>query len=201
MSGVDPRRPARSTAQAEVSFVRGDRGARSRRELDHLPPGRRQEARACAPSRPAARRGRDPHSGVRARDQSARARGKTMRWIVAAAIVLTAGCGPKRPPPSFAPDPGLVEQIREIRMSTSTRACPGESFAATYTAVLNDGSIVPFESRYDEDRPPRLHVIFLNRTSPDATPLQAGGWSAAHDPLATAITGFRLSVSMNAKPS
>jgi len=124
-----------------------------------------------------------------------------MRRIVIVAIVLTEACGPKRPPPSFTPDPGLVEQIREIRMSTSVRACPGESFAATYTAVLNDGSMVPFESRYDEDRPPRLHVIFLNRTSPDATPLQGGGWSAAHDPLATAITGFRLNVSLNAKPS
>ena len=100
---------------------------------------------------------------------------------VLAAVVLTAACGPKRPPPSFAPDPGLVEQIRELRMSTSTRACPGESFGAIYTAVLNDGSVVPFESRYDEDHPPRLHVVFLERSSPEATPLEGGGWNAYRD--------------------
>ena len=57
-----------------------------------------------------------------------------MKRAVVAALIVTVGCGPKRPPPSFAPDPGLVEQIREIRMSTSTSACPGESFGAVYTA-------------------------------------------------------------------
>jgi len=66
-----------------------------------------------------------------------------MRRVVTAALIVTAACGPKQPPPSFAPDPGLVEQIREIRMSTSMRACPGEGFGAVYTAVLNDGSLVP----------------------------------------------------------
>src|SRR5213593_4086087 len=88
-----------------------------------------------------------------------------MKRAVVAALIVTVGCGPKRPPPSFAPDPGLVEQIREIRMSTSTSACPGESFGAVYTAVLNDGSLVPFETRYDKDNPPRLHVVFLARSS------------------------------------
>jgi len=124
-----------------------------------------------------------------------------MKTMIAAAAVLTAACGPKRPPPTFAPEPGLVEQIREIRMATSMRACPGEYFAATYTAVLNDGSVIPFETRYDKDHPPRLHVVFLNRSSPDATPLEGGGWAAVPDPLATAITGFRLTVSLYAKPS
>ena len=33
-----------------------------------------------------------------------------MRGLVAAVVVLTAACGPKRPPPSFAPEPVLVEQ-------------------------------------------------------------------------------------------
>ncbi len=124
-----------------------------------------------------------------------------MRRVVLVGIALTAACGPKRPPPSFAPDPGLVEQIRELRMSTSLRSCPGESFGAVYTAVLNDGSLIPFETRYDKDHPPRLHVVFLERSSPDATPLEGGGWSAARDPLATAMTGFRLTASLKAKPS
>ena len=86
-------------------------------------------------------------------------------------------------------------------MSTSTRACPGESFAAGYTAVLKDGSLIPFETRYDEDHPPRLHVVFLQLSSNEATPLEGGGWSAARDPLATAITGFRLTALLKAKPS
>jgi len=120
---------------------------------------------------------------------------------VVAALVITAACGPKRPPPSFAPDPGLVSQIRELRMSTNATACPGESFGAAYTAVLNDGSLVPFETRYDQDHPPRLHVVFLERSSYEASPLEGGGWSAARDPLLTAMTGFRLTVSLKAKPS
>src|SRR5687768_9869871 len=125
-----------------------------------------------------------------------------MKGVAAAALaVAVAACGPKGPPPTFAPEPGLVEQIRELRMSTSTRACPGETFGAVYTAVLNDGSLVPFETRYDKDHPPRLHVVFLNRWSEDATALEGGGWSALRDPLATAITGFRLNASLKAKPS
>jgi len=28
-----------------------------------------------------------------------------------------------------------------------------------YTAVLGDGSLVPFENRYDKNHPPRLHVV------------------------------------------
>src|SRR2546425_7966670 len=127
--------------------------------------------------------------------------GGAMRRAVVAMLIVTAACGPKRPPPGFAPDPGLVEQIREIRMATSIRACPGESFGAAYTAVLNDGSLLPFETRYDKDNPPRLHVVFLTRWSNEATPLEDGGWSAWRDPLATAITGFRLSVSLKAKSS
>ena len=58
-----------------------------------------------------------------------------MRRTVLVGLIVTVGCGPKRPPPSFAPDPGLVEQIREIRMSTSMRACPGESFGAFQFSV------------------------------------------------------------------
>jgi hypothetical protein len=33
-----------------------------------------------------------------------------MRRLALASVLLTAACGPKRPPPTFAPDPGLVEQ-------------------------------------------------------------------------------------------
>ncbi|MGH7606664.1 MAG: hypothetical protein ACREME_04930, partial [Gemmatimonadales bacterium] len=124
------------------------------------------------------------------------------RWAIGAVVgLVAAGCGPKRPPSDFAPDPGLVAQISEIRMSTNTRACPGETFGALYTAVLHDGSRVPFETRYDEDRPPRLHVTFLARTSGEAIPLESGAWTAHRDPLIGALTGFRLTATLEANPN
>ncbi|HEV8265293.1 MAG TPA: hypothetical protein VGQ06_10085 [Gemmatimonadales bacterium] len=124
-----------------------------------------------------------------------------MRRVVTAALVLTAACGPKRPPADFAPDPGLLAQIRELRISTNARACPGETFGALYTAVLEDGSLISFESRYDDKHPPRLHVVFLERRSEDATPLENGAWSAEPDPLWTAMNGFRLTATLHAKPA
>ena len=114
--------------------------------------------------------------------------------------ILAAACS-HGPPPDFAPDPGLVAQIREIRMATNAQACPGETFGATYTAVLNDGALVSFESRYDRKQPPRLHVSFLERTSYEATPLEGGAWAADPDALTSAVTGFRLTATLKAKPS
>ncbi len=135
-------------------------------------------------------------------------RGESYTWLLdvfprrlaLTSLVVVVACSHK-PPPDFAPDPGLVGQIREIRISAPPRACPGESFAASYTAVLNDGQLIPFATRYDEDRPPRLHVVFLARTSPEAVPLENGGWSPASNPLASVSTGFRLAAGLKAKPA
>ncbi len=124
-----------------------------------------------------------------------------MKRLSASVVGLVAAACSHGPPPDFAPDPGLVEQIREIRMATSTRACPGETFGAQYTAVLNDGALVSFQSRYDRKHPPRLHVTFLERTSDQATPLEGGAWAADPDALTSAVTGFRLTASLKAKPS
>ena len=124
----------------------------------------------------------------------------TVGAVITVVTIFSAACH-HGPPPDFAPDPGLVEQIREIRIATGTRACPGETFGATYTAVLNDGGLVTFESRYDRKHPPRLHVSFLDRTSDQATPLEGGAWSADPDALASAVTGFRLTASLKAKLS
>jgi hypothetical protein len=124
-----------------------------------------------------------------------------VRRLLPAALLFGAACGPTGPPPDFAPDPGLVARIRELRISTSARACPGETFGATYMAVLDDGVLVPFESRYEEKHPPRLHVVFLDRRSDAATPLQGGAWSADPDPLTSAVTGFRLTATLAAKPA
>jgi hypothetical protein len=126
-------------------------------------------------------------------------------WGRVAAVGLlglgVAACSHK-PPPDFAPDPTIVARARAIRiMPASDRACPGEIIRASYDAVLNDSTVLPFETRYDRDRPPRLHVVFLTRTSPEAVPLEDGNWSANPDPLASAMNGFRLSAFFKAKPS
>ena len=115
-------------------------------------------------------------------------------------LLLVLGCS-HRPPADFAPDPGLVQRITQIRIDAPSAACPGQSFLASYTAVLNDGSLVPFENRYDKDHPPRLHVVFLDRTSNAATPLENGAWTADRDPLLTVTTGFHLTVVLRQKSS
>lgn len=106
------------------------------------------------------------------------------------------------PPADFAPDPGLVAQIRAIRIIVGLGgACPGATIPATYEAVLADGTPVPFARSYDKNHPPRLHVVFLDRESPDAVPRADGDWVTERDPLATVSTGFRLTATLRAKPS
>lgn len=107
----------------------------------------------------------------------------------------------KKPPPDFAPDPGLVAQITEIRMRVPDWTCPGRTVPASYEAVLSDGGLVQFATKYDKDNPPPLHVVFLARTSPHATSRDDGGWDTASDPLASAVEGFRLRAFMRARPS
>ncbi|HET7040243.1 MAG TPA: hypothetical protein VFH97_10185 [Gemmatimonadales bacterium] len=105
-----------------------------------------------------------------------------------------------KPPPDFAPDPGLVARIDSIRMIVPAAACPGTTIPASYEAVLDDGSLVPFANRYDEDHPPPLHVVFLSRYSPAAIALENGSWATVDDPLASAMNGFPLQVILRAKP-
>ena len=69
-------------------------------------------------------------------------------------VLALAACT-HRPPPDFAPDPGLVARIRAIDMRVPQRACPGQSFPASYDAVLDDGARIPFAARYDKKHPPR----------------------------------------------
>lgn len=114
--------------------------------------------------------------------------------------VALVGCS-KKPPANFAPDPGLVGQLRQVRIQTPPRACPGQVIPASYTAVHESGLHLPFERRYDRNRPPKLHVSFLNRTSPDAVSQGDGDWSTYPDPLRTAMTGFRLTAFLRANPA
>src|SRR5919198_953969 len=113
--------------------------------------------------------------GEASRKDVAENRGRTvfrdvsLQRLSSTLLALTVlGCSHK-PPADFAPDPGLVAQIQDIRMVTAApRACPGWVLGASYEAVLTDGSRIPFSRTYDKDHPPRLHVVFLERTSPDA---------------------------------
>ena len=123
------------------------------------------------------------------------------RSMTLVAALLAAACS-HAPPPDFAPDPGLVAQIQGIRIITGySRACPGALIPTTYEAVLMDGSRVQFARSYDKNHPPRLHVVFLDRESPDAFSQEDGDWVTERDPLATVSTGFRLTATMRAKPS
>jgi len=123
------------------------------------------------------------------------------RCVTTFAVTLLVSCS-HAPPPDFAPDPGLVSQIRDIRIVTGyTRACPGAVIPTSYEAVLADGARVPFARSYDKKHPPRLHVVFLDRESPDAVTQEDGDWVTNGNPLATVTTGFRLTATLLAKPS
>jgi hypothetical protein len=113
---------------------------------------------------------------------------------------LLSACAHK-PPADFVPDPGLVARIEAIRIEAPAAACPGQNLPAAYVAVLDDGSEVPFATRYDEKHPPPLHVVFLTRYSASARALEDGDWDTADDPLLSALEGFRLRAMVRAKPS
>src|SRR5207247_194197 len=115
-------------------------------------------------------------------------------------LFVVAACS-HAPPPDFAPDPGLIAQIRDLRIvTTQDRACPGGWIQASYEAILADGSRVPFARTYDKKHPPRLHVVFLERSSPDGVSQEDGDWVMEADPLATAASGFRLTAALKARP-
>jgi hypothetical protein len=127
--------------------------------------------------------------------------GWAVRGTVLVLGALVVACS-RKPPADFAPDPGLVSELRQIRINTmSGRACPGAMIAADYVGVHESGLHMPFERRYDRDRPPRLHISFLTMTSPDAGAREDGNWVAHPDPLRTAMTGFRLNAFLRARPS
>ncbi|MFC1640321.1 hypothetical protein ACFL3B_06125, partial [Gemmatimonadota bacterium] len=123
------------------------------------------------------------------------------RLLFFSLVAISASCSNK-PPADYAPDPGLIARITEIRMSLfDGRVCPGNTIRASYEAVLDDGAVIPFATRYDDDYPPPLHIIFLTRHSTEASPRNDGGWSTNPDPLFSVLTGFRLNAYLRANPS
>jgi len=121
--------------------------------------------------------------------------------VVAVGLPLALAACAHKPPPDFAPDPGLVARIEAIRIALPATACPGQVIEASYVALLDDGPEIPFATRYDEKHPPALHVLFLTRYSSAARALENGSWATADDPLLSALEGFRLRAILRAKPS
>lgn len=124
------------------------------------------------------------------------------RMLLLPALLAVATACSHKPPADYAPDPGLLSHIRDIEITvTPTPVCPGGMIQASYQAVIDDGTRVPFIRSYDKKHPPRLHSSFLTYTSPEASPTRDGNWSTAQNPIASAINGFRLTATLNAKPS
>ena len=122
------------------------------------------------------------------------------RLIVVALAGAVAGCGSK-PPPDFAPDPGLLARIEVIRIiPRADFACPGGTIRTDYEAVLDDGPVLPFSRDYDGDNPPALHVMFLSRQSSEAASHGNGDWTADRDVLLSAMDGFTLTAVMRDRP-
>src|SRR3989441_11895179 len=70
------------------------------------------------------------------------------------------------PPADFAPDPGLVAQIRDLRIvTTQARVCPGGWIQASYEAALAARPRAPFPRSYDPTHPPRPPAALLPPSS------------------------------------
>jgi hypothetical protein len=94
-----------------------------------------------------------------------------------------------------------VNRISELEILPFTQiACPGRVLRADYAAVLDDGTRIPFAREYDDDAPPALHVVFLDRWSREAESDGDGDWELAQDPLISAMDGFHLNVRLRQRP-
>ena len=125
------------------------------------------------------------------------------RWLCWAGLIgvgLGVEACSKKPPPGFAPDPLLLTRIESIQIHGPEQVCPGQRIQTWYAAELDNGEIVEFSTRYDEDHPPPLHVVFLRRWSRTATPLENGEWTADRDPMVSVLDGFDLQVEMRHRP-
>lgn len=127
-----------------------------------------------------------------------RLRVRSVLWCVPAVL---AGCS-SGPPPDFAPDPALLTRVADLRVITYPEVvCPGRTIRAEYWALLDDGTPLPFSTRYDDDDPPDLHMVFLRRWSREALARGNGSWDTYADPLLSVVSGFTLHTVMRHKPS
>jgi hypothetical protein len=118
-----------------------------------------------------------------------------------ASLSIMTACIQYPPPANLAPDPRLVDRIREIRITaTPMSVCPGAAIQASYVAVLDDGTLVPFERTYSSKHPPKLHVNFLELSSKEATSDDDANWVSDQNPIKSATSGIRLNAALKAKP-
>jgi hypothetical protein len=116
-------------------------------------------------------------------------------------MALILACAQRQLPPGYQPELTLLDRVESINIKTPPFACPGQNLPAAYEARLDDGTILPFATEYDDDNPPPLHISFLSRSSPEAEPLEDGSWDIASDPLSGATTGYRLNALLMHKPT
>jgi hypothetical protein len=113
--------------------------------------------------------------------------------VVAVAVVFAnlavASCGAR---PTSATPP-ISRDIRSLSIiPASASACPGHVIASEYVARLADGSRVSLGQ-------PELSLLAREGTA--AEPQDDGAWRATTNPLASAVTGFRLSATLRADSS
>jgi hypothetical protein len=124
------------------------------------------------------------------------------KWSLAPLALLAVTACSHKPPADYAPDPGLLMHISGIEITAMPNpVCPGGMIQASYQAVIDDGTRVPFIRSYDKNHPPRLHVSFLDYASPEASGTKDGNWVTAQNPVASAMNGFRLTATLKARPS
>jgi hypothetical protein len=104
-------------------------------------------------------------------------------WSVA---VLAVDCArPRANSPVPAPERLDIRALRIL--PASPRACPGQTIAARYVATLSDGSRVSLS-------PGDLSLLVRSGTA--AEPRKDGSWQTNTQPLASAVSGFRLSAAL-----
>src|SRR5690242_9649102 len=93
----------------------------------------------------------DRQSAIGSAPRDAHARRVTIPRVLLTAVLfaVAAACSHK-PPADFAPDPGFIRGMRQLRISAAGSACPGGLIGASYEAQLESGLWYPFANRYDK---------------------------------------------------
>jgi hypothetical protein len=110
--------------------------------------------------------------------------------VISACAAGTTGGSASTPPSAQAPR--VIRDIRDLAIIPSTKTvCPGQPIQARYEAILGDGSRVKLA-------PNELSRFALRGIA--ALPAPDGSWITSGNPLESAATGFRLSVSLATDP-
>ena len=118
-------------------------------------------------------------------------------FIRSAALVCLAGCAAGAPhvsPATSSSGKGAADrrEVRDLAIIPAAKSvCPGQPITVRYQAVLGDGSRVDLTSS-------DLSRFTLRGIA--AEPSATGSWSTNANPLESAVSGFRLSISLATDP-